>query len=151
VVGDWLQLDFTKTNGTHVTVSGHQHHGGTTIATLTQSLVNSVNANPVLQSADGVLASDFGDATYCGIIAAQLTLYARSPGWPASQIQVVFTASTNLLVLPAGTNRLQDNLTDLRPRNSSLRQLRGGLTHGEPRARHDSHPRRVPCLDRRRL
>ncbi len=50
-------------------------------------------------------------------MAAQLTLYARSPGWPASQIQVTFTASTNLLALPSGTNLLQDNLTDLRPRN----------------------------------
>ena len=28
-----------------------------------------------------------------------------------------FTASTNLLALPSGTNPLQDNLTDLRPRN----------------------------------
>jgi hypothetical protein len=70
-----------------------------------------------LQSADGVLASDFGDDTYCGIVAAQFTLYARSPGWPASQIQVAFTASTNILALPSGTNPLQDNLTDLRPRN----------------------------------
>ena len=70
-----------------------------------------------MQSADGVLAADFADDTYCGIVAAELTLYARSPGWAASQIQVAFTASTNLLALPSGTNLLQDNLTDLRPRN----------------------------------
>ena len=117
VEGDWLQLDFTKTNGTHVTVGVTNTASGTTIATLVRNLLNLVNANPVLQSADGVLASDFYDDTYCGIVAAQLMLYARSPGWPASQIQVTFTASTNLLALPTGSNLLQDNLTDLRPRN----------------------------------
>jgi uncharacterized protein (TIGR03790 family) len=117
VVGDWLKLVFTKTNGVPVSVSITNTASGTAIATLVQNLLTLVNANPALQSADGVLASDFGDATYCGIVAAQLTLYARSTGWPASQTQVAFTASTNLLALPYGTNLLQDNLTDLRPRN----------------------------------
>ena len=104
VVGDWLQLNFTKTNGTQVTVGITNTAPGTTIATLVQNLLNLVNANPALQSADGVLAGDFADDTsvFCGIVAAQLTLYARSPGWPASQIQVTFTASTNLLALPSG-------------------------------------------------
>lgn len=117
VVGDWLELEFTKTNGMPVTVSVTNSASGTTIATLLQDLLNLVNASPALQSADGVLAADFADDTYCGVIAAQMTLYARSPGWPASGIQVAFTASTNLLALPAGTQPLQDNLTDLRPRN----------------------------------
>ena len=126
VVGDWLQLAFTKTNGAPVTVSITNVAAGTTIATLIQNLLGLVNANPNLQSTDGVLASDFGDDTYCGIVAAQMTLHARSPGWPASQIEVAFTASTNLLVLPSGTNRLQDNLTDLRPRNHLY--ISSGLT-----------------------
>jgi uncharacterized protein (TIGR03790 family) len=117
VVGDWLQLDFTKTNGAQVTLSVTNTTSGTTIATLVQDLVNLVNANPVLQSTDGVVAADFGNDTYCGIVAAQLTLYARSPGWPASEVQITFAASTNLLALPSGTNPLQDNLTDLRTRN----------------------------------
>lgn len=117
IAGDWLRLDFTKTNGTQVAVSVTNTTPGTTIATLVQSLANLVNATPALQSSDGVLAADFGDDTYCGIVAAQVTLYARSPGWPAAQIQATFTASTNLLALPTGTNLLQDNLPDLRPRN----------------------------------
>src|ERR1035437_539034 len=117
IAGDWLRLDFTKTNGTQVAVSVTNTTPGTTIATLVQSLADLVNATPALQSFDGVLAGDFGDATYCGIVAAQVTLYARAPGWPAAQIQVTFTASTNLLALPTGTNLLQDNLTDLHPRN----------------------------------
>ena len=117
VVGDWLQLDFTKTNGTQVTVSVTNTSSGTTIATLVQNLASLVNTNPALQAADGVLAGDFFDNTPYGVVAAQFTLYARSPGWPASQVQVTFTASPNLLALPSGTNPLQDNLTDLRPRN----------------------------------
>jgi uncharacterized protein (TIGR03790 family) len=117
IVGDWLKFAITKTNGTQVTVSVTNTVSGTTIGTLVQDLANLLNANPVLQSADGVSASDFTDYTPYGVVAAQLTLYAHSLGWPASQIQVTFTASPNLLALPSGTNPLQDNLTDLRPRN----------------------------------
>ena len=117
VVGDWLELDLIKTNGAMVSVSVTNTASGTSIATLVQNLVNNVNADPALQSADGVLASDFSDDTFCGIVAAQFTLYARSAGWAAAEIQVTLTASTNLLALPSGTNRLEDNLTDLRPRN----------------------------------
>jgi uncharacterized protein (TIGR03790 family) len=117
IVGDWLQLAFTKTNGTHITVSVTNTTSGTGIGPLVQNLVNLVNTNPALQSADGVLASDFFDYTPYGIVAAQFNLYANSPGWPASQIQVTFTSSTNLLALPSGTSLLQDNLTDLPARN----------------------------------
>ena len=44
-------------------------------------------------------------------------LYARSPGWPAAQIQVSVAASAGLLPLPSGPSQLEDNLSDLRPRN----------------------------------
>ena len=81
------------------------------------NLLTRVNETPALQSADGVLAADFYDNTDSGSVTAQFTLYARSPGWPASQIQAAFTASPNLRALPSGTNPFQDNLTDLRPRN----------------------------------
>ena len=117
VVGDWLQFVFAKTNGTQVTVGVTNTTTGTTIGTFVQTLVDLINATPALQSADGVAASDFFDISPYGMVAAQFVLYARSPGWPASQIEVSFTGSTNLLALPSGTNRLQDNLTDLRPRN----------------------------------
>jgi uncharacterized protein (TIGR03790 family) len=116
-VGDWLHLVITKTNGAQVTVSVTNSVAGTTVADLTQDLANTINANPALQAADGVTAADYGDDSYCGIVEAQFTLYARSAGWPAAQIQAAVTASTNLLAWPVGTNRLQDNLSDLRPRN----------------------------------
>jgi uncharacterized protein (TIGR03790 family) len=117
IVGDKLQLDFTKTNGTHVIVSVTNTSSGTGIGPLVQALANQINVNPALQSADGVLAADYYDYTSQGVPEAQLDLYARSPGWPASSIKVAFTSSPNLLALPSGTNPLQDNLTDLRPRN----------------------------------
>ena len=117
VVGDWLKLSFTKTNGTQVTVGITNTTSGTTIAALVTNLLTRVNETPALQSADGVLAADFYDNTDSGSVTAQFTLYARSPGWPASQIQAAFTASPNLRALPSGTNPFQDNLTDLRPRN----------------------------------
>ncbi len=151
VVGDWLQLAFTKTNGEPVTVSITNTAPGTTIATLLQNLFNLVNANPALQSADGVLAAEFSNDTWCGIVAAQLTLYARSPGWPASQIQVAFTASTNLLALPSGTNRLQDNLTDLRPRNHFYVSSGAASLPASFVLDTTPLPRRLPPVDRRRL
>ena len=39
------------------------------------------------------------------------------PGWPAAQIQVVVNSSSNLALFPSGNSRLEDNLSDLRPRN----------------------------------
>jgi uncharacterized protein (TIGR03790 family) len=115
VVGDWLRLDFIKTNGNAITVSVTNTAAGTTIGTLVQNLMNKVNSTVPLQSADGVSASDF--QAFTSIVAAQFTLYARSAGWSAAQIQVTFMASTNLVALPPGTNHLDDNVSDLRSRN----------------------------------
>jgi hypothetical protein len=111
--GDWVQLGVFKTNGVHITLGVTNAPGNTNIAVLTQSLINQVNANAALQSPDGVVA---GDLTF-GVNEAQFYVYARSTGWPAAEIQIVLTASTNLVALPSGTNLLEDNLTDLRPRN----------------------------------
>jgi len=116
-VGDWLQLSFLKTNGIQAVVSATNNTSGATIGALVQSLLNQVNSALALQSSDGVVASDFNDSESPYPPEAQFALYARSAGWLAAQIQVTFTASTNLLALPVGTNRLEDNLSDLRPRN----------------------------------
>ena len=45
------------------------------------------------------------------------TLYANTPGWPASQILATLTTSPDLLSAPTGPNPLADNVSDLRPRN----------------------------------
>ncbi len=116
-VGDWLQYTFIKTNGTMVTLGVTNTTSGTTIGTLAQNLVNLINSTPALQSADGLVASDFFDNDPYGIPSVQFFLYARTAGWPASQILATLDTSTNLSATPTGTNPLADNVTDLRPRN----------------------------------
>jgi hypothetical protein len=116
-VGDWLEFDFIKTNGTEVTVGVTNATAGATIGNLAQSLVNLINITPALESADGLVAEDFFDADPYGQAAVQFNLYARTPGWPASQIQSTLYTSTNLTATPAGPAPLADNVSDLRPRN----------------------------------
>ena len=117
IVGDWLQFTFIKTNGDMVTLGVTNTTPGTTVGMLAQNLVNLINANLALQSTDGLFASDFFDDDPYGLPEAQFFLYARTPGWPASQILATLTTSTNLLATPTGTNPLADNVSDLRPRN----------------------------------
>jgi uncharacterized protein (TIGR03790 family) len=117
LVGDWLQVMIMKTNGVTITLAVTNSVSGTTVGTLAQNLVNLINANASLQTSDGLLAADFFDYDPYGQSAAQLYLYARTPGWPASEILATWSSSTNLQVFPAGTNPLADNVGDLRPRN----------------------------------
>jgi uncharacterized protein (TIGR03790 family) len=116
ILGDWLQFTFIKTNGNMVTLGVTNTTTGTTVGTLAQNLVNLINTNSALQSADGLFASDFyDDDPYLPEV--QFFLYARAPGWPASQILATLNTSTNLQARPTGTNPLADNVSDLRPRN----------------------------------
>jgi uncharacterized protein (TIGR03790 family) len=118
--GDWLQIMIIKTNGAQVTLAVTNTQSGATVDTLVQALMNQINASPALQSADGANASDLlaqGVTPGClfnGFFAFQVN--AASPGWPAAQIQTVFTGSTDLTPTPAGTNALDDNTADLQPR-----------------------------------
>jgi hypothetical protein len=116
IVGDWLQFTVMKTNGTVVTLAVTNTTPGTTVGTMAQNLVNLINANSSLESADGLFASDFYDADPY-LPEVQFFLYARAPGWPASQILATLNTSTNLQATPTGTNPLADNVSDLRPRN----------------------------------
>jgi hypothetical protein len=116
IVGDWLQCTFIKTNGVAVTLGFTNLTSGATVGTMAQNLVNLINTNPILQSADGLSVSDYYDYDP-GFPAVQFTLYARTPGWPASQILTTLNTSTNLQATPTGTNPLADNVSDLRPRN----------------------------------
>jgi hypothetical protein len=119
-VGDWLQLAVTKTNGAYFSFGATNTSAGTSIGQLLTALTAQINAAPGMQSADGLYASDYLDYSVNGQVAAEVYLYACSPGWPAAQLQVTLTASSNLLVLGAGLRRLDDNLSDLRPRNHLL-------------------------------
>ena len=114
-VGDWIQLQFTKTNGTVVTVSVTNTTFGADYSAFIQSLVSAINAAPALQSADGVTAADFGASSK--IPATEFNIYARQGGWPAARLQMLATASPGVLLLPSGTHHLESNLGVLRARN----------------------------------
>jgi uncharacterized protein (TIGR03790 family) len=119
-VGDWLQLTVTKTNGIAFNFAATNTSAGATIGQLVESLLGQLSAEPALQLADGVYSLDYFDYAAYGQPAAEFYLYAGSPGWPAAQIQVMLAASSNLVVVPAGVSRLDDNLSDLQPRNHLL-------------------------------
>jgi uncharacterized protein (TIGR03790 family) len=112
VLGDWLQLTFIKTNGAQVTVAATNTQPGASITSFLQALMNQINADPALQTADGATASDLLEFTN----GYGFLINAASPGWPAAQIQTVFTGSTNLDPTPPGLNALDDNARDLQPR-----------------------------------
>ena len=99
-VGSYLQLSVTKTNGTKVTVAITNNVSDTTISTLTQGLVNLIDATPALQGTDGVAAEDFLNYDANVPPAAQFNLRALSAGWNAAQLQVAFSSSSTLTPNP---------------------------------------------------
>ncbi len=111
--GDWLQLQVIKTNGSQLTISVTNNTPDTNVANLCQLLMNAVNDSSDLQGSDGVTAADLFPDPHV----AEFFLYPRSPGWAAAEIQATFAASPDLLVLNPGTHPLEDNISDLRPRN----------------------------------
>ena len=116
-VGDYLQLIVTKTNGTQVTIAVTNASPGTNTSGLTGQLVNAINNNGTLQAADGLVAEDFFPYDGYGLPYAEFNLRARTAGWQASQIQAVLSGSPGLVVNPGGTQTLDQNLSDLQPRN----------------------------------
>ncbi len=117
-VGDYLRVVVTKTNGTQVTLTVTNTAPGTNISGLAGELMSAINSNSTLQAADGVVAGDFIPYDYYYSISyVQFNLYARTAGWPASQILVDFSGSGDLVLTPTGTQALNQNVSDLQPRN----------------------------------
>jgi uncharacterized protein (TIGR03790 family) len=116
-VGDYLQLIVTKTNGTQVTLAVTNASPGTNTSGLTGQLFNAINNNAALQAADGLVAGDFFPYEGYGLPYTEFNLYAQTAGWPASQIQVAFSGSADLNISPTGTQALNQNVSDLQPRN----------------------------------
>jgi uncharacterized protein (TIGR03790 family) len=116
-VGDYLQLIVTKTNGTQVTIAVTNASPGTNTSGLTGQLINAINNNGSLQAADGLVAGDFFPYEGYGLPYTEFNLYARTAGWPASQIQVALSGSADLNISPTGTQALNQNVSDLQPRN----------------------------------
>jgi uncharacterized protein (TIGR03790 family) len=116
-VGDYLQLIVTKTNGMQVTLTVTNASPGTNTSGLTGQLINAINHNGTLQAADGLVAGDFFPYEGYGLPYTEFNLYAQTAGWPASQIQVAFSGSADLVISPDGTRALNQNVSDLQPRN----------------------------------
>jgi uncharacterized protein (TIGR03790 family) len=112
-VGDWLQMTFIETNGIEITVAATNYENGASISSLLQALMDEINTNAALQTAQGANASDLLEWSegYYGFL-----VNAGSPGWQAAQIQTIFTGSFDLDPIPAGTYTLEDNILDLQPR-----------------------------------
>ena len=117
---DYLQITVTKTNGTAVTLSVTNPPGNTSTPGLIQSLISAINTNASLMASDGLVAEDFMDYTvyqYPPINGGEFNLYAQTAGWPASQIQVALSGSADLMISPTNTQALNQNVSDLQPRN----------------------------------
>jgi len=117
---DYLQITITKTNGTEVTLNVTNPPGNTNAPVLIQSLISAINTNASLMAADGLIAEDFMDYTvyqYPPINGGEFNLYAQTAGWPASQIQATLSGSADLNISPTGTQALNQNVSDLQPRN----------------------------------
>lgn len=126
-LGSFLRLTITKTNGAVVTVAVTNNTSTGTVSSVTQQLVDAVNAQAELQDPDGLLAEDFIGGDVWGLPQSEFNLRARSAGWPAAQIQAALTGSAVFKIGPAGTQRLDANLSDLRPRAHLY--LAAGLTN----------------------
>ncbi len=116
LIGDYLQLSFTKTNGATVTVAITNVAPGTNTSGLTQGLMDTVNTNAALQGSDGVAAEDLVPYELFGLPYAQFNLRARSAGWNAAELQAGLSGSATFLLQPAGTQKLEENLSDIEPR-----------------------------------
>ena len=115
--GSYVLLTVTKTNGTVVKVGATNSAGNTSISALAQTLVDLVNTNTALQGSAGLTAQDFAGHDANVPPFAQFNLYALSAGWGAAQIQANLSASSPLGVTPSGNQKLDQNLSDLQPRN----------------------------------
>jgi hypothetical protein len=123
-IGSWMQLQVVETNGGAYTFGVTNSTSGTTIGQMLLTLYYEIYNTPGLGPPTGFYPEEFDDESSSGF--ADFNIYAQSPGWPASAIQVEFTSSPDLLVQAPQTTFLQDNLSDLQPRNQLY--LASGLT-----------------------
>jgi hypothetical protein len=112
--GASLSLAVTKTNGSIIVVSFTNQNAAATLEQITQQFVTQINSSSSLTGDDGLVAEDMfpgfmGNVTF--------NLRARSPGLDASGIQVRFSGTGMLLPSPTSAAALDQNISDLRPRN----------------------------------
>jgi uncharacterized protein (TIGR03790 family) len=112
-VGDYLQCTITKTNGQVVIVSATNQTAGANYTNLVLQVINLINAHPLTQGSDGVIAEDYLPPSPFVTFA----LRARTVGYTASGIGIGLTKKgTGWMIIPA-YGQLRGNLSDLQPRN----------------------------------
>ena len=125
LLGDFLQLVVIKTNGQSVSVAVTNTVPGTTLADFARSLFTNVNSHIDLLSDDGLVIEDVNmheDPPYNQFVyglddhSGEFNIRARSPGWLESQVRVRLLGSPTFGIQPSGTNRLDENVSDLKPR-----------------------------------
>ena len=136
-VGDYLQCVTIKTNGNVVTVAATNQIAGEKLNNFARVFFGAINADAQLTGADGVVIhNDYmnEDEPYWSFIhsfsndrSGTFDIRARSVGWPESQIQVALTGSPTFTIVDAGTNRLDENVSDLQPRDHIY--ITAGLTN----------------------
>lgn len=112
VSNDFLTLNVTKTNGANVTVSVTNYSDGVTLSQFVQQFMDAINATNSLQGGDGLAAEDLTGGNAGGV---DFNLRALSRGFAAAQIQA--SVAGDFVITPATAQKLDGNLSDLRPRN----------------------------------
>ena len=125
-VGGYLKCVLIKTNNSVVTVAITNSTSGAMFNDFGHSFLDAINTNAVMQSPDGILVADINmheDEPYRSYVygtndhSGEFNIYAQSPGWPESQVQVAISGSASFIIQDPGTNHLDDNVSDLQPRN----------------------------------
>jgi uncharacterized protein (TIGR03790 family) len=114
-VGDWIQLEVVKTNGSVVTLGVTNTSPQATAASFAQALIQQILSSTELQLSDGITAGDMD--SFAGNYAASFALQARTSGWPAAQIRANLSGSPGLVLSPTTAQTLDENQSDLQPRN----------------------------------
>lgn len=112
-VGSYLHFIVTKTNASTVTINVTNTNPSGNLQDLMQLLFNAIYYSPALQGSDALFTDDV--LYHGGDI--EMLFRAFSPGQAAAQIQASLTGSLGLVITPIGTQKLDENLSDLQPRN----------------------------------
>ena len=135
-MGAFLQAVIIQTNGTTVTVGVTNTSSTNILAFFAREWFSAISNSPTLQGAEGLVVEDVNmheDSPYDQYIygyndhAGEFNIRARSPGWPEAQVQFAVTGSATFIITPGDTNRLDENITDLYPRNHLY--VMAGLTN----------------------
>jgi uncharacterized protein (TIGR03790 family) len=113
-IGAWCGINVIRTDGTLITLSVTNQSSSAALLDLAGQLVNLINSAPGLQGNDGITAEDLASGFF-GV--AQFNLRARGPGGAAAAVRIALSGSSSLVWTPAAQTSLNDNLSDLQPRN----------------------------------